>query len=120
MDEFLAELAGEIEDADPLADRLEAAGLPPVTLDHADLFSPPWCTWIYRYHDHTGRLLYVGTTIDLCRRLVEHRRTAPWFAEVARIHAEGWYPGRAARQEEARQIREDRPLRNHTHNRGPP
>lgn len=39
--------------------------------------------YVYRMFDVDMRLLYVGSTCDLKRRMYEHRKWSPWFHEVA-------------------------------------
>lgn len=42
-------------------------------------------TWLYRLFDEHGTLLYLGvTTRQLKDRYKEHRKTMPWWPEVAR------------------------------------
>lgn len=39
-------------------------------------------TTLYRFHDADGQLLYVGVTMALFRRIMNHR-AKPWWEEVA-------------------------------------
>ena len=44
---------------------------------------------IYRLYDEAGDLLYIGTTRRwLVDRLTQHRRTQPWWPEVASVSLE--------------------------------
>lgn len=48
---------------------------------------------VYRLYDGKGHLLYVGATINVGSRMVQHRRTQPWWARVRRISV-AHYPSR--------------------------
>lgn len=45
---------------------------------------------VYRAFDASGRLLYVGCTVDLAARSAEHSKTAPWWLFHDRIVAVGY------------------------------
>src|SRR5699024_9013718 len=49
-------------------------------------------TCLYRFYDSAGRLLYVGITMDLSRRLAKHRQR-DWWPDVAEADYE-YFPGR--------------------------
>lgn len=69
-------------------------------------------TFVYRFYDHTERLVYVGITCEPAVRWKDHAKFKTWWADVVRISAE-LHPSReAALAEELRAIREDLPLRN--------
>jgi len=46
-------------------------------------------TYVYRYFDADGRLLYVGQTADPERRHKSHKSRASWFPAVARREVQG-------------------------------
>lgn len=50
---------------------------------------------LYRFRDVTGKLLYVGITLDPAGRFQRHERRAPWWTDVATITIEP-YPDRAS------------------------
>jgi hypothetical protein len=43
---------------------------------------------LYRFYDRAGDLLYVGITGDFGRRCAGHRRSKPWWPEVATCRIE--------------------------------
>lgn len=67
---------------------------------------------VYRLYDTEGALLYVGSSFDPDRRLVDHRRKA-WGRLIARRTVE-WHPDRdAADAAESRAIETEHPQYNH-------
>jgi hypothetical protein len=74
--------------------------------------------WVYRCHDQTGRLIYVGCTWDLTRRLTAIRATAWWADQIVKVRA-SVYSGKArARGVERKAIVTEHPRWN-TQNRWP-
>lgn len=68
---------------------------------------------VYRVYGRHCRLLYIGCTIDLDKRLGEHRNK-PWISEVVRVASEV-FPNRAAAHEAERNaIRTECPRHNQT------
>jgi predicted GIY-YIG superfamily endonuclease len=67
---------------------------------------------MYRLFDADQRLLYVGVTRDLCRRLREHRKAAPWWADVASATTEVYPNWFAVRQAERATIADENPKHN--------
>jgi predicted GIY-YIG superfamily endonuclease len=47
-------------------------------------------TALYRLYDRDGVLLYVGITLDFARRMRDHARVQPWWAEV-KVRVVIWY-----------------------------
>jgi DNA-binding CsgD family transcriptional regulator len=69
--------------------------------------------FVYLAYDVQGRLLYVGSTIHVGRRLMEHEENAPWWPQVARIDIEGPFDWRVpAYERETELIRDRKPLYN--------
>ena len=70
-------------------------------------------TALYRLFDADDRLLYIGITLDPAQRFREHRRTQPWWPDVARRVVE-WLPvaGREAEYCERAAIAAEGPMRN--------
>ena len=66
---------------------------------------------VYRLYDAEGRLLYVGMTNNLPRRLEQHARK-PWWARVARTDLQQEPNRGAAMRAEAEAIRTERPAYN--------
>lgn len=69
----------------------------------------PGPAWVYRCFDSTGRLIYVGSTVDVFGRLAAHRRDAWWAPQIAKVTAKV-HPGqRAALDAEVIAIRAENP-----------
>lgn len=68
----------------------------------------PQCTYVYRIYDHTDRLLYVGMTDHLRKRLRDHK-SKPWGGAAFRVEWDLWDDREAAGREEWRLIRRHRP-----------
>jgi predicted GIY-YIG superfamily endonuclease len=68
-------------------------------------------TALYRLYDEHGQLLYLGITGNPAQRWKDHRKTMPWWPEVARREVE-WLPmGRAgAVRVERAALAAERPL----------
>lgn len=67
----------------------------------------PYC--VYFALDATGEVLYVGSTDNLPRRFLAHRRLAPWYSQCASVEWTEHQTAEAAHAEEYRQIRGLRP-----------
>lgn len=71
---------------------------------------------LYRFFDATGRLLYIGITMNPANRWDRHSDDKPWWSQVARIAIET-LPSRAdALDAERRAIQAEQPLHNVIHN----
>lgn len=73
-------------------------------------------TALYRHFDSAGRLLYVGVSLMALYRTIQHRKGAPWFADVATITIKQFPTRKAALAAEQRAIRNERPLHNQAMN----
>lgn len=74
--------------------------------------TPSKRTALYRHFDASGRLLYIGISLNAVSRLAQHRITSPWFEDIARIELE-WHETRtAAHDAERAAIRDERPIHN--------
>lgn len=51
-------------------------------------------TALYRHFDSTDALLYVGISLSAVHRLAQHKRSASWFKDIARVEVE-WFSTRA-------------------------
>lgn len=72
-------------------------------------------TAIYRLYDADNRLLYVGISRDVEKRWATHKKTKPWWKEVARKDVV-WLKSRtAAFHAEHLAIVEEHPLHNSLH-----
>lgn len=69
-------------------------------------------TWLYRLRNASGDLLYVGISVDWRRRLRQHRRSQPWWSQVADVHLELHPTWRDASWAEGDAIRQERPTYN--------
>ena len=72
-------------------------------------------TTLYRFHDASGGLLYVGITGRSVRRWCEHAATKPWWNDVAKVTVEHFTDRPAAINAEARAIKQERPAHNVVH-----
>lgn len=76
---------------------------------------------IYVFRDAEGEIIYVGCTVDLTRRLTEHRCKSPWWDEVAQVDHFDFADEALARERERDAIRAVRPRHNFQHAvNGPP
>jgi predicted GIY-YIG superfamily endonuclease len=73
---------------------------------------------LYRFYDSTDRLLYIGITNRITRRLDEHGDEKPWYGEVTRVKVEHHPDRYAALAAEKSAIKTERPKYNIVHNRG--
>jgi predicted GIY-YIG superfamily endonuclease len=67
---------------------------------------------VYRLFDAEGALLYVGSTINLPKRLGEHRRKQPWGHLIASWTADGPHEQSWAYRLEGLAIEDEKPLHN--------
>lgn len=67
---------------------------------------------MYRCYDKTGRLLYVGSTINMPRRMSDHRQAAWWMPLVIKTRMQVFPTVEAARAAESLAIQEKTPLCN--------
>lgn len=65
--------------------------------------------WVYRCFDADDRLVYVGSTTSLPKRLAQHRATSWWSPTVARVVAKVYPNGVVAREVERAAIRDEVP-----------
>jgi hypothetical protein len=72
-------------------------------------------TFLYRLFDEDGVLLYIGISNAWQHRMQEHRRTQPWWDQVAHVFPISFPDRRSALDAEARAIRRERPLHNIVH-----
>jgi predicted GIY-YIG superfamily endonuclease len=86
----------------------------------------PFCAWldglrittvysVYKMYDETGKLLYVGMSEDVRRRLREHRKEKPWIENVVAVEVTPYLDKNTALEAEAKAIQEDGPLFNTAH-----
>lgn len=67
---------------------------------------------VYRLYDRQGRLLYVGSSDELGRRLTRHATNALWWRNSERITWERWGSRSDALWAESRAIWNERPMHN--------
>lgn len=70
---------------------------------------------VYRCYDATGRPIYVGATEHLEDRLNSHRTQSCWYGLLDNVAVEEHPTIEAAREAEAKAIREDQPTFNIAH-----
>lgn len=69
-------------------------------------------TCLYRHFDVRGRLLYVGISLSVATRTLQHKCGSLWFRKVSNITLE-WFPTReAAECAERKAIAEEKPRHN--------
>jgi excinuclease UvrABC nuclease subunit len=88
-----------------------------VTTDQATEFAPlnealVGQPYVYYLYDAAERLLYVGSTRHLRRRLGEHRRKQPWYPKVTELRAFPFPTLDAALAAESKAIRDCLPRYN--------
>lgn len=72
-------------------------------------------TALYRHFDKDGNLLYVGRSVSAMRRLAEHKHSAHWFEQVARIEIQ-WFEAKGlAAEAEITAIKAEKPRFNIAH-----
>ena len=71
-------------------------------------------SFVYRFFDADGALLYVGCTYNMIARKSQHRKKTPWFGDVARIEIEEFSSRLEADLAELEYIRAERPRYNVT------
>lgn len=69
---------------------------------------------VYRLYDAQGALLYVGSTVDVRRRMGEHALAKPWWGDVAEVTTEVCPSVAVALATEAEAIRAEQPRYNVT------
>lgn len=74
---------------------------------------------LYRFYDRSGRLLYIGITMDLGGRWGAHNRDKPWWREVASATVEHYPSREAVLAAEKAAIKAERPVHNVVHNKTP-
>lgn len=65
--------------------------------------------WVYRAYDANGRLLYVGSTVNVGDRLRYHEGRAPWWLHLSAVTTESFEDIRVARQAELAAINSEHP-----------
>lgn len=76
------------------------------------MLNPTHLHFVYRYFDDEDVLLYVGESADPSRRAQDHANAQQWWPEVARVEVATFLNASAAKAEEARAIRDERPVYN--------
>ena len=64
---------------------------------------------LYRHFNERGELLYVGVSLHVLTRTVQHRQGSHWFDDVTRIEIERHQSEAQAKAAEAKAIREEKP-----------
>lgn len=69
-------------------------------------------SYVYRCRNSDGDVIYIGSTIDLDKRVPKHRTYKPWWPEVATIDTETYSNLASARAAEAAAILAEQPRYN--------
>ena len=72
-------------------------------------------TYLYRYYDADGTLLYIGIASDMARRSRQHASTSGWWPEAVKVVVEDVLTRKQAEILEACAIRAERPRHNVQH-----
>lgn len=78
----------------------------------AALVSEPRPGVLYRMYDQDGGLVYVGISVSLPARLIQHRQSQPWWSDITSISVQHFPTIREARDAERVAIAEERPRYN--------
>lgn len=70
---------------------------------------------LYRHFDGAGILLYVGISLSAINRLEAHRKTSPWFWNIARVEVQRFPTREQCEHAEKTAIDTERPLFNLRH-----
>lgn len=73
-----------------------------------------WPCDVYRVYDRDGALLYVGATVNVFKRMREHKRYARWWPLADEASVTTYEDRTMARHVEAVAIRDERPRFNVT------
>lgn len=71
-------------------------------------------TYLYRFYNHKGALLYVGVSLSVTQRLAGHQG-AGWFNQVSEMRVETFADRTTALKAEAAAIKSERPPYNVMH-----
>lgn len=73
---------------------------------------PPKPTSLYRHFDEKGLLLYVGISLSVFARLIQHRNGSHWADEICRIDVQRYPSWEAAYEAETEAIQKEKPMHN--------
>lgn len=68
--------------------------------------------YVYRFFDKNDKLLWVGCSSDVKRRIEEHKRIRPWMHETVRVTTEPYETYEDGRSAEARAVEAEKPKYN--------
>jgi|GEM_PF-5834944 len=71
---------------------------------------------LYRHFDSEGTLLYVGVSLSVLTRLVQHKSSSSWYASVTQITIENYESREDAELAEKHAIESERPIWNVVYN----
>lgn len=69
-------------------------------------------TFLYRFFDRDGRLLYIGITSNFVSRLAQHESKVDWFKDIARIELVHFEARDEALVAEGEEIQSRKPIYN--------
>lgn len=67
---------------------------------------------LYRHYDENGTLLYVGVSLSAINRLAQHRSSAIWYDQIAKIEIETYPDRKSVLRAEKDAIQKEHPLFN--------
>lgn len=70
---------------------------------------------LYRHFDAEGRLLYVGASMNVMQRILQHSGSSWWFPDIVRIELEHMPDAATAKLAEIEAILTEKPLYNINH-----
>jgi len=73
-------------------------------------------TFLYRHFDSSGKLLYIGISLNAAARLSQHKDHSGWFKNITRVDIEKFEDRMSALTAEREAIRIENPEHNIRHN----
>lgn len=70
---------------------------------------------LYRHFDSNGELLYIGISLSAVQRLSQHKQTAHWFKDIAKVEIEHFSSPETAHAAEVEAIAIEKPKFNIAH-----
>jgi excinuclease UvrABC nuclease subunit len=71
--------------------------------------------YLYRHFDKSGNLLYIGISMSVLNRIIQHERSAKWFSNLGHITIQEFESRALAEQAERIVIKTEKPPYNIVH-----